>query len=272
MANFFSQTFNNLQYDPGNDLFRFPKEALDRFHDVFSEVVEAWATTLEHHCMTTEKLFKNTEGAEPPWDRGARGSERVLISTLATAIARRHPEALIIEELPVKKMTGDFDGRSDLWCHLPSDLDHLSYSFYLEAKMTQSPRQTQDDLENIFFSHDKSIITRAFLDYQKSHGKLGDNSKKIVTSSPYRSFRQHPHHVVALSVGTFKATKNVFDMKTLATSAKSLFQSKQPVQIAEGKTLQRNLGRLPTTGIVANFCGSQDNGFVAAFSLMGVQK
>jgi hypothetical protein len=271
MADFLSQTFNNRQNDAHNDLFRFSEEAVDGFHKVFSEIVDAWSTTLEQHCRMTEELFKNTGGAERPWNRKERGSERVLISTLATAIARHYPQALIVEELPVPKGISS-DGRSDLWCHLPCD--HQPYSFYLEAKMTGAPRRTLADLEDIFFSHKNSIITRAFRDYQKSHGKLGDVNTKIVTGSPYRSFRQHPHHLVALSVGTFLTKEEaVFDVGSLANSAKDYFQSKQPIHIhKEQNPLQRNLGRLPTTGIAANFRGSGDNGLMAAFSLMGASQ
>lgn len=271
---FTSKPFNNYQRSRDSDLYRFSEDVVVNFHGIFSNVIQAWMATLENHCEETEFMFGK---AETPWDRQKhgsgkreeRGSERTLISTLVTAIARYDPQALIIEELPIPK--GISDGRSDLWCSFPR-----KYSFYLEAKMTNSSRDTLEKLIKIFFKdkNKNSMMSRTFRDFQKSHGKLDDDSRRIVATTPYSSIarRQHPHDVVALTVGTFRTSELTFDVDALACEVEENFKSNQTIHIHKNiGSLNRNLSRLPTTGIVAKFCGKDggENGLIAAFSLMG---
>lgn len=277
LGQFRSVSFHNRsrsqtgQFEDSEEIFRFDKSDVDSFHRAFGKIVSAWSRTLENHCMATETLFGK---AECPWDRPKRGSdspaeehgnERVIISTLTTAISRDSKKAVMVEEMPIQK--GESKGRCDLWCSLSED-----YSFYLEAKMTGAPRKSHEQLEGIFFEHTtNSILTRAFRDYQKSHGKLDDDNRKIVTRSPYWKFRKHKHHVIAFCIATFKAADDTFYVDKLKKTVVEKFRSKHPICVTKEKTLQRNLARLPTTGLIVNWQKDDqgDNGFVAAFSLMG---
>jgi len=251
---------------------RFDAERRQKFFRHFETIGTAWERELNQYCDVTKDMFGREEF---PWDRAVAGNERVMVSTLTTAIARTYPDAIIAEELPVTKGASidkkSDDGRSDLWCSIRAP--DSRYSFYLEAKMTITPRNTEERLLEIFFKHKNSILTRAFKDYQKSHGKAGDVNRKLVSTSPYSRERRHAHDFVALSIASFEcAGEDAFD--NLAERAKENFSIRQPIHLTTEQKLNRHLGKHPTVVVVVSRNLELPNkvqatrGMLAAFTLM----
>jgi hypothetical protein len=176
---------------------------------------------------------------------------------------------LVIEERDVVK-TGNKNGngRCDLWATIPElYVASNQFSFYLEAKRSQSPKTT--GTLHHYLNTDRGV-SRLFNDYLKT------TSGKIQKLSPYRSLkdRKHPHYVIGLLVmplernpkdpsdvscypGVDAILRDVFDhWHTIKTERSGIHERK------------RRLGRFPTTALILEPQNGH-TGMIAVFTVIG---
>ncbi|MEQ1532592.1 MAG: hypothetical protein HOO97_01665 [Sideroxydans sp.] len=181
---------------------------LDRkiFFDKSKEIMEAWAEYIHDYSNQTEKIFGS---AEFPW---SKFDEQTWVSSLAVAIAKKFPNALVVAEMPVIKSVNSTklersNGNADMWCCLDSAKLDDSFNFYLEAKVSSKNKRNIDTLDKTSWDKSGELITetkdvsgdshfsRVIRDYLKSTGT------EIITSrSPHANEegRVHKHAYLAL--------------------------------------------------------------------------
>jgi len=240
------------------------------------EICNAWATYLGSYVEQTKELFGQSER---PWE----DTERPVVSTLSTAIARGFPMSLTLEECGVEKpgrssnpkssKSTDF-GLCDLWAFIPElKTATKSFSFYLEAKESKAPK-TIDGLLG-YLSTDRGV-SRLLNDYLKA------SPGKIRKRSPYSELngRLHPHYVVGMLVMELDQREN--DQPTADVFARidgvlrGVFEKGHQVKVksssagAESERYRR-LGRYPTTALILAPFG-EETGMIATFTVFGATK
>ncbi len=216
------------------------------FFESIPEILAAWQEYLLRYCDKSRELFGKYEF---PWERF---DEPTWVSSLAVAIAKKYPDAMVIEELPVTKGKNESQkGNADLWCSLENRLN-----FYLEAKTSPWAKNHLKGAKPYSFqsigakltSEKNSLISRAFRDYQKSAGKNYISSK-----SPHsdEAGRNHPHLFLSLVIRPVS-----WDEKDEwgAISFTTIFKEKDiqifPDKSDVDKNRTRNLHRIPMAGFI----------------------
>ena len=272
---FENRIFNNagLIEQPQN---KYAESNVDKFFANMTIVLNGWEKYLRSYTEKTADLFASKP--EFPW---AKFDEPTWVSSLALAIARTNPEAILVEELPANKgknTTGK--GNVDLWCHLGAE---TNFSFYLEAKASPWARnivkkKTLDSgysLEKLgkeMASADKhGLFSQAFRDDQKS---LGEERPINSTESPHHAEadRMHPHVFLTLIIRPM-----CWDNSSWPTEEglfKELFKP-EPINIHLGKSVVKtSLYNIPIAGIVMRAKTNSTNsanstGFIALVMMLG---
>lgn len=293
--------FDNFNGQKTREKFSHENERL--FKKRMPEILKSWADYLRVYAEKSEAIFG---GSEFPW---LKFDEPTWVSSLSIAIAKNYPDAILVEELPVKKQSGQ-DGKStdygnaDVWCCLNPSSEKDRFCFYLEAKFSPGSRRVlakhQNDkssnnvrrislseVHNEIASNNKhSLFSRMFRDYQKSAGKK-NTTGYCTTTSPHKkeSNRSHPHVFMTLLIRPLawddKPWTNDHDEKRPRKIAFSdIFKDKfiyvhykQNVlgnSTQNTKPTRKNIYNLPCAGIIMR--GKDGYGFIALALMLGEAK
>ncbi len=225
-------------------------------------ICEKWVAYLESHIELTGKLFNEPE---IPW----KHTERAIVSTLSAAISKGFPDSLVIEERDVVK-TGNKNGKGrwDLWATIPElKVASEQFSFYLEAKRSQTPKTTDTLLH--YLNTDRGV-SRIFNDYLKCAGE------KIKKLSPYGKLggRVHPHYVIGLLVMPLERNpKDPSDVRCypgVDTILHDVFDNWHTIKTKSSSIpeIKRRLGRFPTAALILEPQNGH-TGMIAVFTVIG---
>jgi hypothetical protein len=216
---------------------------------------------MEQYSQATEDLFRK---AELPWERdkltGKKPAERPIVSTLAAAIIRGFPGAVVLEELPALK--GVSKGRCDLWASIPSEstLDK-KFNFYLEAKTSKSLRASGSIFK---FLGSKNGVSKLLRDFAKG------TNVRLIHRSHYANAenRKHNHYVIGLMVLPLNSKKsNLNEVDDNLKRALKKFSHFEIPSLEPGKRIskRRNLRRFPAVALTVVPKDESRNGMVALF-------
>jgi hypothetical protein len=225
-----------------------------KIQSCLEKVCVAWVDYLQDYVDQTDKLFGMPE---LPWT----GNERPMVSSLATAIARKFPNSLAVEEcnIPIIKTPR---GRCDLWVSIPYRLHSVErFNFYLEAKKSNK-EVTPQTLSN--FLTTRWGVSRGIRAYQKRQAK--PRSKL----SPFTKLpnREHAHFFVVMLVTRLKASRR--DSSEIEKALHQAFENTQKIALRwKREALKRkSLVRFPTTAVVVLPDNAQ-SGMIASFTVFG---
>jgi hypothetical protein len=226
-----------------------------------SEVCDVWVAYLQDYVDRTESLFGHPE---LPWEN----TERAIVSTLSTAIARGFKKSSVIEEHRVTKFGKH--GRCDLWASIPECVCAGSpFSFYLEAKKSVTPKST-GTLKEYLKGH--YGISKLFRDYLKSH------SNRIAKLSAYSKIpkgRKHDHYVIGLLITQLEAGQEYdqsIDEALIAVFQKWLRVRLKPNRAGESSDRSRRMGRFPTVALTLIPDDPKSTGMIASFTVFGATR
>jgi hypothetical protein len=236
----------------------------DEIQKALRQVCQQWLKCLLQYIVGTKRLFGH---AELPWEY----NERVIVSSLSSAITRSFPSSLIIEELPVDKDgTKSGNGRADLWASIPelSNSDQ-PFSFYCEAKKTKRT-PTLGTLYS--YLHSNYGILKILRDFRKSNSKRWDQ-RSTFGKSPNR---KHAHYVIGMLAVRLKREKEDPTGKVYITEVKKELQKAVEEYMsttstgedsAKGRRAVRKLDRFPTTALILEPTDEQ-HGMIALFTVL----
>ncbi len=227
-------------------------------------ICENWVSYLKNYVNQTGSgdLF---DEPELPW----KDTERAMVGTLSSSISRSFPGSVVLEEGRVQK--GESKGRCDLWASIPNlGIDGLPFSFYLEAKRSQSTRGTGSLTR---FLKSKNGISKLFRDYAK--GRTGKLTQRSAYSN--RKDRSHDHYVIGLLISQLKTSES--DFKTAGDSLMKISKeildfelksTKEDSGTPEAKT--RRLDRFPMVAVTVLPEEKRLLGMIAVFIVLGSTK
>lgn len=268
---FESKIFNNREL---NKTKKFPASR-DLFYDKSEEIFNHWTKYLQAYAGQTRAIFQ-TDKPELPW---FKFDEEAWVSSIAIAIAKKSPNALLIEELPVSKKAGSSNGNADLWCSLDATNKEKSFSFYLEAKISSKKKRMlskgtlkESSLEEagaiLTASNKNSLLSVSIRDYLKSAG--GTN---ISPRSPHalEKNRKHKHTFLVLVLLPMQWNQEKWPKKV---SFRAIFNKKiaqftsQKNPAETSKVISRSLHNIPITGMVMRE-SDKSTGFIALMMMLG---
>lgn len=212
-------------------------EEKEQLQEVMEKVLEDWAFYIKDYVYRTNELFGFPEF---PWSE-RKSNERVLVSTLASAIIRGNATAIITEELPVTKLSSgavDNIGRCDLWGSIAVNSgDPLN--FYLEAKKFRRNRRP-DELGKLL--QGSGGISRMLRDYAKSRDGIIDQR------SFYSKERPHKHYVFGLIAVPLNDRIERRELESIASHSFS-----QVYDTGSGQ--RRKINRFKTVAMYVEFSG-----------------
>lgn len=274
--------FNNFDESEKRNKDRFPKNKC-MFKEYIPGILESWGNYLKIYVEQSRRIFTSPE--YPWWEF----HEPTWVSSLAIAIAKKYPDALLIEELPVTKKGVKTDstekssddkkgkksdsGNVDMWCCLnPSTEENCRFSFYLEAKFGSwarlNPIPTIDELSKVRDQladnkKENNLLNRLFKDYQKSAGKSNGNGY-YTTTSPHQKEKGRKHNHVFLGMLIKRIDWNMDWPERVEFS--ELFGDKR-IKV-QGN--DRNFYNFPCAGILMK--DEKGDGFVSLIMMLGETK
>lgn len=285
--------FDNFKGQKTKDKFTPTNERL--FKDHMPRILESWGIYLKDYAEKSKNIFP---APEFPW---LKFDEPAWVSSLAIAIARNYADAILVEELPVRKCSSQKGkptdiGNADMWCCLNPSLEENSrFSFYLEAKFSSWARRQLvkhreypksinqieqlrimklDEVHNQIANDEKkdNLFSKIFRDYQKSAGK-SCNLKYYTTTSPHQKEKGRKHDHVFLTMiikPVLWGTKweeqvefsDLFGEKVRAYIKKNESENHKPSS--------RNFYNFPSAGIIMR--DKDGYGFIALILMLGETK
>ena len=240
--------------------FRFSNS--ESVQDCLKILCETWVEYLQHYTERAHDLFHRSEC---PWE----STERAIVSTLAAAIMRKFPGAIVIEEsrvLKPGKMTeqnankASDRGRCDLWASVPElRPDVPLFNFYLEAKKSLKPKIIKG-LEKHLLS--KYGISKLFRDFMKS------SPESLTQRGPYRNDkeRKHEHYNIGLLVTPLAAGEK--DIKEIKSILEHVFENLRALYVGTAKTDRRHMARYPTVALILSDPNGERPGMIASFTVL----
>lgn len=249
---------------PGDGRYRSRFAEPEIIQSRLAKICEAWETYLKFHIDRTEILFNKPE---LPW----LNTERAIVSTLSSSIARAFPNSIVMEECRVAKpgrggnssaiKSKDW-GRCDLWASINDKAG--DFSFYLEAKKSFHDWNVHNLGD---FLLGKYGIGKMFRDYLKSH------PQRLTQRSPYHQVhRRHPHYILGMLVTPLQKTESNY--QEIRKILKCVFEDTHDLPTAEEKAdwKRRHMARYPTVGMIVTDSAHRKPGFIASFTVLGATR
>jgi len=262
------------------------------FKEHMPKILESWGAYLKAYADKSKTIF-STKEPELPW---LKFDEPTWVSSLAIAIAKNHMDAILVEELPVRKRSSL--GNADMWCCLNPTEENNRFSFYLEAKSSSwarrqlfkhrnNPNEIEllrirqlKEVHNQIANDEKkdTLLSRVFRDYQKSAGKLG-TQRNYTTTSPHKkeSGREHDHVFLTMIIKPVLwdeeclwDTEQENKVKFSALFEKEIRPHIKRNESGNIKPSTRNFYNYPSAGIIMR--DKKGFGFIALVLMLGEAK